>query len=275
MTTTPPTPTLTTFTDADPCPRVEVLITPMPVDVDTITIYRSWQGQRDIVRGANRAVVAGDHLVVDYEAPLGLSVSYSAVGYDSSGVPSAESSTAVTTVSVVDAWLQDPLDPTSAMPAGLRIPRPLMVTPPSFMPASYSAAVTVTQIVGSALPVATSGTRQAASGVPLTLDARDPSTTAAVMELLTQAFPLCVRAPADLVPMFPGLTYLAISEFVPTWDPGWTSAAAFAMTGDTVRPPGAGIIVQPRTYAELPGEATTYAGLLPLYATYLDLLRGL
>lgn len=275
MTTTPPAPTLTAYTDADPCPRVEILITPMPAGVDEITIYRSWQGQRSVVRGASRAEVAGAFLVVDYEAPLGTSIVYTSIGYDASGVPSQESAGSTVTVSVSDAWIQDPLDPTSAMQAGLTIPRDLMVTTPSFLPASFAAAVTVAPIVGSRLPAAMGGTRQAASRMPLTLDARTPTVAADLEELLNQSFPLCLRTPADLIRQLGGLTYLAIQEYVPTPDDGWNAGTLYSMTADTVRGPGAGIVVQVRTYDDLLAEATTYADLLTLYPTYLDVLRGL
>lgn len=275
MTTTPSAPTLTVHTDADPCPRVEILITPMPVDVDEITIYRTWQGQRSVVRGASRAEVAGDHLVVDYEAPLGASIVYTSVGYDSSGVPSQESTGSTVTVSVSDAWIQDPLDPTSAMQAGLTTPRDLMFTVPSFLPAPRAMAASVAGIVGAPVPVGMGGTRQAASGMPLTLDARTPAVAAALEALLDQAYPLCLRTPATLVRQLSGLTYLSIQEYIPTPDDGWDSATVYSMTADTVRGPGAGIVVQPRTYDDLLAEAATYNDLLSLYPTYLDMLRGL
>jgi hypothetical protein len=275
VTTTPPAPTLTALTTADPCPRVEILITPMPVDVDEITIYRTWAGQRSVVRGASRAEVSGDHLVVDYEAPLGTSIVYTSVGYDSSGIPSEESTGTAVTVAVTDGWLQDPLDPTSAMQVGLTTPRDLMVTVPSFLPASRAMAVTVAGIVGSPTPVGMGGTRQAASGMPLTLDARTPVVAAALEELLDQAYPVCLRTPATLIRQLSGLTYLSIAEYIPTPDDGWDGATLYSMTADTVRGPGAGIVVQPRTYDDLLAEAATYNDLLALYPTYLDMLRGL
>lgn len=273
MTTTPPAPTLTTSTDADPCPRVEVVIATMPGDADTITIYRTWRGQRSIVRGAENAEVAGDHLVIDYEVPLGVPVAYSSVTYDVAGIPSQESTSTTTTVTVDDVWIQDALDPGTAIQVGLTIPREVMCIFPSFLPASYTMAMTTSPIVGDPTPVGLGGTRQAASRVPFTIVASTPTSADAVKELLDQAFPLCVRTPAA-VPQYKGLLYLGIPEYSPDPHAGWNETT-YAMVGDSIRGPGSGIVVQPRTFDDLLDEAATFTDLLALYATFLELRRGL
>lgn len=274
MTTTPPSATLTAYTDADPCPRVEVLITPMPGDIDQITVYRSWAGQRSVVRGASRSEVAGAFLVVDYEVPLGTSVSYSSVGYDVAGIPSEESVVAAVTVSVTDMWIQDPLAPTTAQKILLSRTQDAEITVigDSLMPVTYQTASMVSPVIGSVLPIGMAGTRQAASRMPLALIAWNPSAVESLRGLLQQAFPLCVRTPTA-IPQFGGLIYLALPEITEAPFPGW-EATLFSSTGDSVRGPGAGIVVQPRTYADLLSEAATYAGLVSLYPTYLDVLRG-
>lgn len=275
MTTTPPAPTLTVSTTDDPCPRVEVLISPMPAGIDEITVYRSWLGNRVEVRGAKRAEVSGAFLVVDYEVPLGTPVAYTSVGYDVAGIPSLESPSTTQTVAVSDVWLQDPLDPTTALRAGLTIPRSdLMIVAPSFDQASYVSDVAKASVVGSPLAVARVGTRQAASGMPLSVFAGTPTDAAALQLLLDQASVLCVRAPSSSVPYLGGLSYIAFSSYQPRPSAGWTTTL-FSLVGDVVRPPGAGIVVSPRTYEDLLDEAATYAGLLTLYPTYVDLLRGL
>jgi hypothetical protein len=273
VTTTPPAPTVTVFTDADPCPRAEIVITPMPGDADAITIYRTWQGQRAVVRGAENAEVAGDHLVIDYEVPLGTPVAYSSVTYDVSAIPSEESTATTTTVTVDDVWIQDALDPGTAIQVGLTIPREVMCIFPSFLPASYTMAVGISPIVGDPTPVGFGGTRQAASRVPFTIVATSTSAAGAVKELLDQAFPLCVRTPAA-VPQFKGLLYLGIPEYSPDPHAGWDETT-YAMVGDSIRGPGSGIVVQPRTFDDLLDESATFTGLMSLYATFLELRRGL
>lgn len=273
MTTTPPAPTVTVFTDADPCPRAEVVITPMPGDIDEITVYRTWRGQRSVIRGASRAEVAGAYLVVDYEVPIGTSVSYSSVGYDTVGVPSEESLATAVTVSVTDVWIQDPLDPTTALQVGLTIPREIQAAFPSFLPGKRVMPSAVVPIAGSSLPVGLGGTRQALSGIPFTLHAMTQSAADTVEVLLDQAYPLCVRVPGA-VPQMDGLAYLAIAEVLLEAVNAWEETL-FSMTADIVRGPGAAIVVQPRTYADLLDEAATYTALKTVYPTYLDVRRGL
>lgn len=276
MTTTPPAPTLTAYTDANPCPRVEVLVTPMPGDADTITVWRTWKGQRAVVRDAQNVEVAGAFLVVDYEAPLGTSVTYTCQTADSAGIPSQISPDASTTVAATVMWLQDALDPTSAVPVSLQIGAATSgytAVVPTIVPATYSADTTVAPIHGAELPVAFGGVRRAASRMPWSVIAWTPADTEALRTLLKQAFPLCMRTPST-IPQLTGLTYLSMPDIVEIPYPGW-QATRFEATVDSVRGPGAGIVVQPRTYAALPDEAATYTALKVVYATYLDVKRGL
>lgn len=272
MTTTPPAPTLVAHTDADPCPRVEITITPMPVDADSITVWRSWSGQRTQVRDAVGVTVSGDFLVVDYEAPFGVAVTYTCETADAAGVPSELSSGTATTLNVATVWMQDALDPDSAIE--------VQITPgssgvraigDSFAPLTYDMPMQIVPIVGAREPIALGGTRQAPSGVPLTIQTWSDSDTEAVRTLWDRSWPVCFRTPST-IPQHRGLVYLAFT-FTETPYPGWEKTL-FTATATAVRGPGRGIVVQPRTYDHLLDEAATYADLLALYPTYLDVRRG-
>lgn len=272
MTTTPPAPTLVAHTDADPCPRVEITVTPMPVDADTITVWRSWAGRRTQVRDAVGVTVSGDYFVVDYEAPFGVPVTYTCETADAAGVPSELSAGTSATVAVTEIWMQDPLDPASAIEvattgssAGVRALADSFTGHTAEMPAE-----TVT-VIGSGEPIALGGTRQAPSQVPLKVKARTVADAEAVRNLWNQAFPLCVRTPTKM-PFYRGLAYM-VFDYTETPHPDWVQVT-FAATARVVRGPGRGVVVQPRTYDHLLDEAATYAGLLPLYPTYLDMRRG-
>lgn len=275
MTTTPPAPTVTVHTDAAPCPRAEVLVTPMPGDAATVTVWRSWRGQRAIVRGAKNALVAGDYLVIDYEVPLGTAVAYSAVTQDAAAIPSEESSPTTVAVAVSDVWVQDPLDPTTALQVGmpgLGAQRSLNVTAPSFT-ATYSGALTKVSPVGSRRPFALGGTLQTGGRIPLTIHATNPTAATQLQDLLVQSWPtLCVRTPAKVITL-DGLTYLAIAEFTPDPGIGWEEFL-FPLVGDSAIDPGAGVVVQPRTFDHLLDEAATFDDLISLYPTFIDLQRG-
>lgn len=268
----PPAPTLTAFTDADPCPRVEIVVTPMPTQADTITVWRQWSGRRAQVRDAVAATVSGAFLVIDYEAPLGVPLTYTCETADANGVASELSAEATTTLDVSTIWMQDALDPSTAIEVQLNGTTGITAIADSFAPITYQLTGVVLPIVGSRDPVAVGGTRRAASQVPLNLITRTPADTSAVRSLWDQAFPLCVRVPAT-IPQHDGLMYLAFTEFREAPYPGWTQTL-FTAVADSVRGPGLGVVVQPRQYTHLLDEAATYTALISLYPTYLDVLRG-
>ncbi|MCW2496051.1 hypothetical protein [Jatrophihabitans sp.] len=276
MTTQPPAPTIVEHTDWTPCPRIEVHVTPMPGDADTITVYRVWGGQRQVVRGASGAVVAGDFFVVDYEAPFGVPVTYSCVTKNTAGTASTTSdASSPLTLAVTQIALQDPLDPTSAV-AVAPSTSPGQTTPVSRRAtgstATYSIQATISPVAGSALPLATGDVRQAASGVPIDVRTETEDAATAVRNVLTQAWPLCIRS-GPAAQMLPGLVYLALSDITETLRPNGVSRI-FTATAAAVLPPGQSIVVSPRTYADLLDEAATYADLLTLYPTYLRLQAG-
>lgn len=273
MTTTPPAPTLAAFTDADPCPRVEITVTPMPVDAHKITVWRSWAGRRTQVRDAVNATVSGAYFVVDYETPLGVPVTYTCETADIAGVPSELSAGTSTTLTVETVWMQDPLNPTGAIEVLTSSGRTgIRAIADSFAPLTYEAPSEIVTIIGSDEPIALGNVRQAPSQIPLKIQAWSDADAATVRDTFRSAFPLCVRTPTN-IPLHYGLAYLAF-DFTETPYPGW-NGYVFSGTARAVRGPGRSVVVQPRTYAHLLDESATYAGLLPLYPTYLDVRKGL
>lgn len=268
----PPAPTLTAFTDADPCPRVEIVVSPMPTTADTITVWRQWSGRRSQVRDAVGVTVSGAFLVVDYEAPLGVPLIYTCETADANGVASELSAEATVTVDVSTIWMQDALDPTSAIEVQSSGTAGITAIGDSFAPMIYELTGQVLPIVGSRDPVAVGGTRRAASQVPLSLITRSASDTTAVRVLWDQAFPLCVRVPST-IPQHDGLMYLAFTEFREAPYPGWDKTL-FTAVADSVRGPGLGVIVNPRQFDHLLDEAATFTDLIALYPTFLDVQRG-
>lgn len=298
MSDTPPAPTLTVDTDANPCPRIEVLITPMPTDAATVTVWRNYAGTRSIVRGASNTPVSGDHLVIDYEAPLQTPVTYTVQTADPSGTPSQLSDPSLqVTVDEPRAWLQDPLDPSTSMPIGLVRQAPsgalafglgvygtdtfgsgsgvvseAVLRRASFAQVTRSADITLSSVFGSDLPLAGSSVRRDASAVPIEIRTTDATATETMRTLLTQAaFPLLRTG--GRAPMLRALTYLALPDITEAFIPG-PDITVWTMTGQSVRGPGASVLIPTRTYNDLLDEASSYDELLPLYATYIDLLRG-
>lgn len=268
----PAAPQLVVGTDADPCPRVEITVPTVPPGAVTITVWRQWSGRRTQVRDAVDAAVSGAFFIVDYEAPLGVQVTYTCETKDANGAVSELSDATTATVNVSTIWMQDALDPNSAIEVQSSGTTGITAIGDSFAPMAYELTGSILPIAGSRDSVAVGGTRRAASQIPLNLITRSLADTAAVRALWDQAFPLCVRM-TSAIPQHDGLVYLAFTEFRESPYPGWDKTL-FTAVGDSVRGPGLGVIVNPRQYAHLLDEATTYAGLISLYSTYLDVLRG-
>lgn len=276
MTTTPPAPTLTGHTDAAPCPRVDVLITPMPSGAAFVSIYRYVGTAAGVlVRGASVQPVSGDFLVTDYEAPLGESIVYQAVTFDSSLTPSAASpSSSAVTLTGMDVWLQDPLDPTSAMRVGVnRLGGSPWLNSPSLRNAQYQQSLTVSPVYGGALPFASGDVFQAASAIPFQITSiTSDATTDALRALLMQAFPLCVRVPIK-VPTLVDTGYYAISGFNESAN-NVTGYTTWAFTGQTVIGPGLNVVISPRTWNTVAGEGATWNDIATLYTTWINVQRG-
>lgn len=274
MTTKPPAPTVTGHEDASPCPRAEVVVSPMPSDAAKVTVWRNYGGRREIVRGARNARVAGDFLVVDYEVPLGVPVFYTATTASSTGVASALSdASGAVFVTSATAWIQDALDPLSAMPVSLGTRQdgvPTLVND-SLASVVYGADVSTLTVVGRSAPIGLGTARRDASGVGLELLTDDDSTGDQLMALLDQAFPLCVRTPPE-VRALPGLAYLALGDV--SRRPLLGGGDLWSFAGDTVAPPGLSVVREPRTWSDVLNEASTWDALLTTYPKWIDLQRG-
>lgn len=277
MTTTPPAPAPTGHTDAGPCPRVLVLVSPMPADADTVTVWRAYPGAAaTIVRGANAASVSGDFEVVDYEAPLGVDVTYTCQTADVDGIPSETSpSSPAVNLDVAELWLSDPLAPGTSLP--VQAPwdgsdTTLGLTANSLQSVTYAGQGSTAPVVGSKLPFAFADTRQAASSTTLEVACADVDLIASLLSLISQAFPICVRRPAGMRLLDP-LTYAAVGDVVRSYAAP-SGLEVWALPVTAVRAPGSGIVVPVRTYADLLNEAGTYAELASLYISYLNLQQG-
>lgn len=276
MTLTPPAPTVTVAVDAGPCPRATIVVTPMPADAATVTVWRYASGRRTVIRGASNTPVAGDTAFVDYDVPLGVPVVYEAQTADAGGTPSQLSDdSAQVFADSPYLWIHDPLDPASAMPIALTSNAGLGVEArfASFRTGSYNLAGTVAPVYGSADPLGFADIRQSIAGVPIELRTFDDDTRRQLLALLRQAYPLCVRGGAAVPLLSDGVAYLSIPQVTPTFDPDNTTCV-WTMTGDSIAPPGAAIIIPVRTLDGLGDEAATLDGLGVLYDNLVDLQLG-
>ncbi|MGH3998724.1 MAG: hypothetical protein ACRDTJ_14860, partial [Pseudonocardiaceae bacterium] len=98
----------------DPCDRVEVTITDLTPTENTVTVWRTSDGKRQAVRESRGRTKVTSDFIVDYEVPLGRTVTY-----ELEVTAGLNNQVAVTPQNVVVAatsgWIQDPLDPGSAI----------------------------------------------------------------------------------------------------------------------------------------------------------------
>lgn len=273
MTTQPPAPTLTPATDANPSPRVEVLISPMPTDARTVSIWRSYGGVIEAVRGAVNATCSGDFLVTDYEAPLGQAVTYSCQTFDSAGTPSPLSDpSASVTLDVADVWLSDPLAPSTALALPLtRGSGDIAVRVGAFV-GSYGQDAALLNPIGVSLPIAVVGVRRAISAMPVTVATYSSAVDAALLDLLQQASVACLRVPPAVRRVSP-VSYVQFGDLQPADDPS-LRRTVWPLVATAVQAPGLNVVIPTRTYDDLLAEASTYDELAQLYTTYIDLQRG-
>lgn len=260
---------------ADPCPRVDLLVSAIPNSAVYISVWRSTPGDRKVyVRGGNTVRTGGADTwsFTDYEAPLGYASVYT-VQAVAAGVIIASAQVTAPVDGTQDVWLSDPLAP--GVSAAVRI------ADGSLSSFTYTLDRSLVTVAGAALPVSVSGVRTAAGAFPVSLMADDVDTAGGVREVLTSADVVLLRVPAGRgVPLPPAaymsadaVTETVVAERDQTGQVG-ASYWQFDLAADLVAMPNASVVVPPRTYATVLAESGTYANLVTLRPTYLDVLRG-
>jgi hypothetical protein len=257
-----PTLTLVAKTDA-PTDRVEITIADLYPAEATVTVYRTVDGFRRPVREGENLVVIGTDAVVDYEAPLGRVITYEleiTAGLALGG-PGA-SGTVTLTPAGSYGWIQDPLDPASAIklygdvgPNGESA-----LTDQSVHNLAYAADVSLIPIMGSSEPVALIGQRMVASKIPFNILTDAAEHTTNLRDLLMQAPLVLIRTLPTWGTALPALCYCAPPE--PTEDPinapyGGTLTSWSFETG-LVAPPRMKLVVPIWTYGDVQALWTTY-----------------
>lgn len=207
------TPVLTLLAKTDaPTDRVEVTITDLAPTTQSVTVWRTADGRRRVVRGYRNVEIVGSDFVNDYEPPLNQLITYEleVLLGENVGGPTAQATVTVTPTTV-HGWIQDPLDPESAIkvfavagPAG----EPTLL-PSAVANLEYLADISMMQVMGSDEPVALLGQRMQAGNVPFHFftDAAQQATD--LRNLLKQASILLIRPGADWGPSLPGACYVA------------------------------------------------------------------
>ena len=252
-------------------PRVDLDGTGYDVATAYVVVTRLWRDTSLPVRSdLATAVVGGLFVLTDWDTPLDTPVTYDAVGYTAAGAVTGTASVTVTVPSGLDrsqAWLSDPLDPSTALVVDLADGTDEEISLPL--------AGELVSPMGRDLPMPIGARRLYGQGRTLVVETDTEAASTALEQMLTGSGTLLVRAPH--VWSRNGLVYLSASVTVRplhqladhTWETQWI------LSGGEVSAPTLGVLVNPRTYNDASTEAATYAGLLAAWPTYRDLLRGI
>lgn len=265
-------PDLVGYSDADPCPRTEITVA--VTGTQSVTVWRTTVvgsvSHRAKVRGADNVSAQAAFFVTDYETPLAQTVSYTVV---LDGGPEGAASTVF--IPQTYAWIQDPLAPTRAAPLALKSGQGVAAVRGSAMTeVSYSQPVTLVPVLGSDLPVALGGTRQAPSRMPFDLFCAIAEETSRVRAVLREASPVLLRA-LPIMEQLPPTAFLSVADVVE--EPITTfiggTLTRFRLVVDVVAGPSVRIVVPVWTYGDVADLWATYGDVAATGRTYLDFQR--
>jgi hypothetical protein len=263
----------------DPCPRVEITLTDLTPTTNTVTIWRTADGKRQAVRGVRQRGVVSADFFTDYETPLGRAVSYE-VEVTSGVNAQAPSSPATVTLNTASGCIQDPLNPSSAIPVhGTRGPNgEANLRGQAMKTFEYKADMSILPVLGSPDPVALIGQRMAASGVDMSLATRAAQEAADLRNLLQQAPLVLVRPLPVWAAALPGLCYLASGTPVEQpVDEAWGGSLIWwELVGSLVAAPTMNVLVPLWTYGDVKALWGTYQQAQTALSgkSYLEVLKS-
>lgn len=179
----------------DGAPQVGVTVTDLDAGDQIISVQVSWDSQETwrTVSGGDRVVAVGGAFVRDHFTPLNVEAVWRVIEHSVSGEPATVSDALV--VPSEDIWLQDALDPRSAVTlvaTGFDDEgRGLMFG--SFAHAAWSQPVDIAQVLGDDRPVASVGQRMIAGQVPLVIEHKVAAEGGALRRLLMRSGQMVLR----------------------------------------------------------------------------------
>lgn len=263
-----------------PVPYIGVTIDGAAASGTTIRLWREWSGQRAVVRGTDGMVVLGADYVDDWEAPIGVPVTYRAEILAGPALAAADSATV--TLTSASGWLSDPLDPTAGVPVSCDHDPSgrTSLTSQALSRWEWGEAGSVAHVLGDPIPVGLGPGASGPQGVPLSIFTETVEATTALHGLLSsQAGQYLIRALPHWWPL-PALGYWRISRAMMPLNAFLGGTIwEWELTGTQVRPQTITVAVPLWTYADVQalwGGATygqVQAAASGLGLQYLDVKR--
>lgn len=262
-----------------PCPRVGITITGLGIGNSVVSIWRYADDERAPVRGARRVALNDASFLVDYDAPLGRSITYEVEVISGPSGASRVTSSSVT-VDATTGWLMDPLIPQSAVPIIADGSRgEVYLRSPALSSLEYQANVSIFNVMGSDKPLALFGQRMAERGLDTSLGTRSAEQNAQLKKLLKSTAQLLFRPlPSWGKFELPGAMFLAnaTATQIPV-DVSWGGELTWwDLKSDVVAAPTIRVLTATFTYGDVAILMDTYQQKQDLMAgkTYLDDLKN-
>lgn len=253
--------TLTALSDA-PTDRVQIQITDMIPQTCQVTVWRTADGKRAPVRSYRKVNVIGSDSTVDFEAPLGRLTQYdlevlSGPGY---GGPAASASITVTATS---GWIQDPLDPSTAIrlqATDTGSTGSVTLKDAALKSLEMAASINLVEIIGSPDPVGLLGNRMALKGLSFAMMTNAANSAALLRTLIKQTPLLLIRPLPAWAASLPGLCYTAapMPTEIPINEAWGGTATEWKFDTALIAAPTMNVIIPLWTYGDWQALWTTY-----------------
>jgi len=257
-------------------PFAGISVTGLALDEGSvITIWRSVPGEpRTVVQGARDMEVTAAAFIEDWGVPLGRKVTYTLEIVSGSVEP--EVLTDTITIHSDTAWLQDPLNPVTAVPLDVTSDRGgVYLRSDAFSELARSLPGSIHYPMGSGLGASLGGQRRAPTGVPLTVVTNAAAQATRLRTLLQTSTTLMLRT-TETIDQVEATTYwhVGLSEQpITTFNPAVRAdITRWPLVGDQTRGPSVSVLVPRWTYGQVKELYSTYGQTID-GRRYLDWVR--
>lgn len=246
-------------------PAVVVALTGL-LATGSVTVYRIADGTSEVVRNANNTAASSSFTVVDYDAPIGIVVSYTAENFDASGVSQDVSPVATITLTSTSMWIHDPLAPANNAEIKLSGTYDVVLGANSFTQVTRGYDATITKVLGKTRPTMQFYGQKGYENLTFELITTVYGT--AVVAALLATNPVLVRFPLNFKNLPTRINaFISASQEPLTWNLEDSPITLWSLKLDEVEPQSLGIVYSVFSYSYWSGKYATYTAASAVYGS--------
>jgi hypothetical protein len=246
-------------------PAVQIALTGL-LATGTVTVYRIADGTSEVVRNASNVSASSTFTVVDYDAPIGVVVTYTAENFDSSVVSQGVSSPATITLTSTSIWMHDPLAPANNVEIKLTGTSDVVLGANSFTRVARGYDIVTTKVLGKTRPTMQFYGLKGYENLTFELITTVYGTTDVMGLLATN--PVLVRFPTNFPNLPTRINGALTAEQEPlTWMLENTPVTQFYLKLNEVEPQSLGIVYSIYSYSYWSGKYATYTAASAVYGS--------